>query len=122
MTPKIRFRPSASRARRPASKRPLQIASRKKMSGAQSMRVNSANTASIMLQSHVRLADLVALGERLGAARGLDAPDLQQISAIDCFEHLPDILRDDQHRIAFGANAPHEVEHLLADHRRKTHR
>src|SRR4051794_5697308 len=37
MTPKIRFRPSASSASRPASKSPLRTASRKKMSSWQSI-------------------------------------------------------------------------------------
>ncbi len=40
-------------------------------------------------------------------------PDLEQIGAVDDVEHLLDVLLDDQHGESFGADAAHEIEHLL---------
>src|SRR2546421_8978462 len=120
MTPKIRFKPSASSASRPASKSPLRIASRKKMSSWQSITISQPSF--IRSNPHVRLADLVARGEFLRAAARLQPPDLEQVGAVRNFQHLAHVLLDDQHRVAFRADAAHQVEYLRDDHGRESHR
>ena len=56
----------------------------------------------------------------LGRGAGeLDAADLEQIGAVDDLEHLLHVLLDDQHGQPFGADAPHQLEHLLHDQRRQ---
>ena len=52
----------------------------------------------------------------------LDAADLEQVGAVDDIEHLLDVLLDDQHGQPFGANAAHELEHLLHHQRREAGR
>src|SRR5689334_14779094 len=123
MTPKMRFKPSASSASRPASSSPLMSASTKKMSSWQSIYsppLSSRNFARRDIRDdsshpHVRLADIVAGGKLGGGAGGLDAADLEQIGPIDDLQHLAHVLLDDQHGVAFGADAAHEVEHLDYD-------
>src|SRR4051794_23331159 len=112
MTPKTRLSPSASSANRPAKRMPFSTASRKKMSSWQS----------ITSQPHIGPAHVVA-GEKLRRLPPrLDAADLQQVGAVDDLQHLGDVLLDDQHRVALGADAAHELEELRHDDRRQAHR
>src|SRR5215510_8985595 len=106
MTPKMRLRPSASNARTPASNRPLIAA--------------SSRYGSMPLQPQIGLADEVVALQFARRAGEPDAPDLEQIGAVDDVEHLVDVLLDDEHRQAFGADAAHEVEDLLHDQRGET--
>ena len=48
-----------------------------------------------------------------------DAARFQQVGAIHHTQHLADVLLDDQHGEAAGADALHQAEHLLHDHRRQ---
>src|SRR5215216_177743 len=112
MTPKTRLSPRARSASSPASRMPFSTASRKKMSSWQS----------IPSQPHIRAAHLVAGEERRGWPARLDAPDLEEVGAVDDLQHLGDVLLDDQHRVPLGADAAHELEDLRDDDRRQAHR
>src|SRR5215204_4286021 len=114
MTPKTRLSPSASSASRPASSTPFSTASRKKMSRWQSITAPKS-------QPHVRAPHVVAREELGGGAGSLDAADLEQVGAVGDFEHLLHVLLDDEHRVALGADAAHELEHLRHDHGREAH-
>src|SRR5436309_15980260 len=111
MTPKIRLRPSASSASTPPSSRPLRRASTRKIS-----------IASLPLQSEICLAH-ESIGLELGGHAGeLDAPDLEQIGAVDQLEQLLHVLLDDQHGEPFAPDSSHQIEHLLHDERRESRR
>src|SRR5438132_237307 len=55
----------------------------------------------------------------IGAAAAHDAPGLEEIGAAHHLQHLPDVLLDDEHRVALGADAPHQLEDRLHYDRRE---
>src|ERR1044072_3951924 len=72
---------------------------------------------------HIRLADLIARAQLRRRPARLEAPALEEVGAVGDLEHLPDVLLDDQHRVAFAAQPPHQVEHLRdVDRRAPTRR
>src|SRR5579859_4885470 len=103
MTPKMRLRPSASRASTPPSSTPLSTASSRKISN--------------VLHPHIGFADQLVVPELGGGSGEVDGAGLEQIGPVDAIEDLTDVLLDDQHREAFVANAADEIEDLL-DHER----
>src|SRR6266404_6158843 len=106
MTPKTRLSPSDSSASTPPSRSPLITASSKKMS-------KIPKAASPRSDSEVCLANAVTRQELGGAAGRVDTARLEQVRAIDHPEHLLDVLLDDQHGQAAGANAIDQLEHVL---------
>src|SRR5678815_1745971 len=98
MTPKIRFKPSASSASTPPRRIPLITASSRKMGSI------------IALEAHVGFADEVLPREIGGPALHHDAAHLQQIRAVHDLEHLAHVLLHDQDGIALLAHAADQVE------------
>src|SRR5207247_10539534 len=96
-TPKIRLSPSASSASTPPSRMPLIAASTRKI-------------GSINSDAHVRLADEILAGQLRGRALHLDAPDFQEVRAVDQLEHLPHVLLHDEDRVTLLAHPPDQVE------------
>src|SRR6266545_2961716 len=109
-TPKMRFRPSASRARMPPSRTPLIAASRRKMGSTMGG-----------LEPHVRLADEVLLAELGGEALHLDPAHLEQVGAIHELQDLADVLLDDQDGVALLAHPADEIEEAEHHDRRQAH-
>ena len=95
-------------------------ASAKKMSNWQSIAL--PRTAVRPLRSPYRPCGYRRCRQALPPFRRLDATDLEQVGAIGDLQDLADVLLDDQHGVALGANAPHQVEHLRNDHRGEAHR
>src|SRR5438094_307164 len=110
MTPKIRFKPSESRARTPPSSTPLSSASSRKMS-----KMAMGGGRPFSSDSEIRFADRVAGQQLGGGAGGADAAGLEHVRAIDDAQHLLHVLLDDQHGEAGGPEARHQVEDLLHD-------
>src|SRR5713226_6818156 len=104
-TPKIRFSPSARRGggggKRPSSQPSPHRSPRLRLVGSVSARNSNAK---------VGLADEVLLRELVRLALHLDAPDLQQVSAIHELEHLANVLLHDENRVALFAHAADQVE------------
>src|SRR5438093_1645968 len=112
MTPKTRLRPSDNNARTPARRTPLSTASSRKTS-------KILRSSPPRSHAEVRFADAVARQELGGSAGGANAARLEQVGAIDHPQHLLDVLLDDQHRQATGADALHQLEHLFDEERRE---
>src|ERR1700674_2003777 len=70
---------------------------------------------SIRSQPHIGAADQIVVLELGRGAGQPDAPDLEQVGAVDDVEHLGDVLLDDEHGETLGADATDEIEHLLDD-------
>src|SRR5688572_29752703 len=105
MTPKIRLRPSASRASRPPSRIPLMIASSRKTS----------KKSSIVpaLDAEIRLFDGIARQQLGRRARAADGAGLEQVGAVDDLQHLLHVLLDDQHGKPARTDALDQLEDLL---------
>src|SRR5256712_4434979 len=112
MTPKTRLRPSDSNARTPPSRIPLISASSRKMS-------KMPRSCPPRSNSEIRFADAVARQELGGPPGGVNAARLEQVGPIDHPQHLLHVLLDDQHRQPAGADASHQLEHLLHEDRRE---